>query len=584
MFSYIWSKETVTYKIQKPQNNISFKGRLPIFWMEHCVECAMPTCYSTCKIYSPRIDKRCLRFNNGISKANGGEYTFLSFRKWGKLECVLPKTLKAIDTNKLCRIESITRFSEHFCKTISKLFSWYIPCWAHEHFATKFLRLYKSQYSYDISSFYGQIYLIDDKEKHLNIDLVHNSKLIYKTNKILYHGWNTIQIPISEIPLISSEGKLFFRLYFDSDETANILVSTLDFIGGDEIKPNGEQRPAPKVKCVAWDLDNTLWSGVIGDDGKDGVKVYEDSINLIKQLDERGIIQTIVSKNTYEIAWEKIKELKLEDYFLYPAINWGSKSQSLINIAKELNINIDTFAVIDDSVFERNEIAKALPQVRVYDITDKKDLLQKDEFNVPINEESKKRRLSYLNESKRKRIAANWQGDYDSFLKSCNLEMTIVNPVTQQDKDRSLELISRSNQYNVSGNRYKDSEFADFLSSNNNKCFAFKVNDTYGNYGLVGFSSFKEEADYYLMTNFVMSCRVAMKKVERAFLYNMISKVFTDKPLKINIIKTNRNEPLRSEFSAMPFRIIEEDDKHITLLSESTDKWIDDNIISVKLL
>ena len=127
-----------------------------------------------------------------------------------------------------------------------------------------------------------------------------------------------------------------------------------------------ETLPAKKIKCVCWDLDNTLWNGVIGDDGTDGVIVNNKIIDLINEFDKKGILQTITSKNEYEIAWSKIKQLGLDKFFLYPAINWGPKSESIKQIAKELNIGIDTFALIDDSEWEREEVSSNCPQVRVY--------------------------------------------------------------------------------------------------------------------------------------------------------------------------------------------------------------------------
>ena len=137
---------------------------------------------------------------------------------------------------------------------------------------------------------------------------------------------------------------------------------------------------------------------------------------LIKRLDEMGVIQTITSKNNFDLAWQKIVSLGLGDYFIYPAINWERKSQSMMAIAKELNINIDTFALIDDSAFERDEVRSALPQPRQYDVSEINSILLYPEFDLPITEESKNRRLSYMIEAKRKNILSSWDGDYDAFF------------------------------------------------------------------------------------------------------------------------------------------------------------------------
>src|SRR5438105_10164366 len=156
--------------------------------------------------------------------------------------------------------------------------------------------------------------------------------------------------------------------------------------------------PADKVKCVAWDLDNTLWEGTLLEDGPDGCRLRPEVRALIERLDERGILQTAVSKNDHDDAWAVVERLGLQDYFLYPAINWGQKSANLKQIAERLNIGIDTFAFVDDSPFERAEVAAALPMVRVYSPEQLAGLLERPELDVPVTEMSRKRRLSYLAE------------------------------------------------------------------------------------------------------------------------------------------------------------------------------------------
>ena len=353
-----------------------------------------------------------------------------------------------------------------------------------------------------------------------------------------------------------------------------------DFV---KLKNKEVATPAQKVKCVAWDLDNTLWAGVIGDDGKDGVVPFKHSIKLIKELDDRGIIQTIASKNTPEVAWEKIEELGLADYFLYPAINWGRKSQSLSNIAKELNINIDTFAMIDDSLFERREISMNLPQVRVYDAIEVPILLSKPEFDVPITEASKSRRKSYLSEYKRKNISSSWEGDYDSFLKSCKIKMEIFTPKAEKEKERCLELILRSNQYNITGVKYETDEFMKMLTSKDYDCYGFRIKDDYGDYGIVGFASFEKRDSDLILHDFVMSCRVALKKIERAFFNHILSQESSLKfnLLKIHAVKTTRNTPLREQLALMPLKVVAEDEQSIDYEFSIGEKFVDDGIIMI---
>lgn len=143
---------------------------------------------------------------------------------------------------------------------------------------------------------------------------------------MLSPSWNEDFTPLMEMN-ISNENRCRIKVYFDGSEKGVLTFKMLDFV---LLKHRVEaKQPARKIKCVAWDLDNTLWEGIIGDAGPDGVVVKQDSILLIKKLDEMGIIQTIASKNNFDIAWQKVESLGIGKYFIYPAINWGRKSQSM---------------------------------------------------------------------------------------------------------------------------------------------------------------------------------------------------------------------------------------------------------------
>ncbi|MCA9059525.1 MAG: HAD-IIIC family phosphatase, partial [Planctomycetaceae bacterium] len=318
--------------------------------------------------------------------------------------------------------------------------------------------------------------------------------------------------------------------------------------------------PATHIKCVAWDLDNTLWHGVIGDVGRENIQPNQEMLDLIPRLDERGILQTIVSKNHYDVAWPAIEELGLADYFLYPAIHWGPKSESLRQIAAELNINIDTFAVVDDSEFERREIQTSLPQVRTFDPADGAGFLQNAEFDVPVSKESRDRRQKYLAESQRRRIQQTWRGDYDEFLRNCRMQVLVRRP-RQADHTRCVELLQRSNQFNLSGRRYDAAAFEELLNADSHDCFCLEVSDSFGGYGIVGFASFCRDTHVPQLEDFVLSCRAAQKKIEATFLlwYAARHAAAGCSRLDARLIVTQRNAPLREVLDQIGFRTIEED-------------------------
>ena len=128
--------------------------------------------------------------------------------------------------------------------------------------------------------------------------------------------------------------------------------------------PAAAERPA--AKCVVFDLDQTLWSGILLE-GK--VTLKPGVRELLAALDSRGILLSLASKNSREHAQEQLTALGIEEYFLYPQINWGRKSDSLKAIAKDIDIGIDTLIFVDDNPFDRDDVTAALPQVEVLDET-----------------------------------------------------------------------------------------------------------------------------------------------------------------------------------------------------------------------
>ena len=591
MFSYIWNvEEKIRHdSINSALPSVNVKKILPLLWREHCMECAMPLCYASCPLYEKRMDGRCARFAKGVIpvtidgvQVKGAR---IEFRRWAKLQAMLPHTFDAVSIRDYV---AMTKRYERIGQTIRKMCQLagnYKLAQIAVSIAEKLLIRKKHKRKVSPDGFLAVIKNEESVNKELMLEILQGSHSVYKTKFDLSPGWNETYIPKRQIFLPSNESKRWWiRAYLAPDETALLTFAYFDFVS---IEKNKSAKSASKVKCVAWDLDNTLWKGIIGDDGADNVQVNQDALTLIRQLDERGILQTIASKNNHDIAWGKIVELGLEDMFLYPAINWEPKSKNLQHVADMLNIGVDTFVLIDDSSFEREEVSSALPEVRVYDAADISTLLNNPEFDVPVSEESKLRRQSYLNEAKRKKFSTNYgksEDDYISFLRACGMEMSIFTPVSDVDKTRCLELLLRSNQYNVSGHRYDKDEFTKLLQSPNYKCLAFRVRDRFGDYGIVGFSSLEMGQQDIILKDFVMSCRVAMKHVERAFFQSIMNSSLLPKcdGIKIIAIKTPRNNPLREQLLKMPVTIEYEDNICLRMTIKNSVAFVDEGIISIK--
>ena len=391
---------------------------------------------------------------------------------------------------------------------------------------------------------------------------IESERILYSKVHQLLEGENVINIPLNGILDGVESAKVFVSPLDDTN--TKIDFSWLDFFYGvREDKTIKDEKPADKVKVLAWDLDNTLWDGILVED--ESVSLRQEAVDVIKELDARGILCTIVSKNNHEEAMAKLKEFGIEEYFLSPAINWGRKSQNLKAIAENLNLGINSFAFIDDNIRERSEMFTSLPMVRVYADTDMGRLLTLPEFDVPVTEASRTRRQSYLQEVSRKELLSTFKkDDYDSFLKG--LEMTLtVEEVGAANNGRCYELLQRSNQLNLSTHRYSKEEYDMLIASPDTICRAFRVKDKFGDYGIVSFVSIKLNSEIAEIVDFVISCRVAKKKVEQAIIISLkgilIEKGVSE--LKADLIKTKKNGPLASVFEDLPFSKLGEDQERI---------------------
>jgi FkbH-like protein len=202
----------------------------------------------------------------------------------------------------------------------------------------------------------------------------------------------------------------------------------------------------------------------------------------------------------------------------------------------------------------------ALPQVRIYDEKEIGTLLSKPEFDVPVTEAGKSRRKSYLIQLRREHVQEQYGDDVTAFLKSCCLKMRIFIPVKPDQITRCLELVQRSNQLNLSSKRYTRDQFMELLKKPDYICLAFHCTDRFGDYGIVGFSSVKETPPISCVTDLVISCRIAQKRIEHAFI-EWLAKYEQKRGFRkidAKLIKTVKNGPLQCVFNDLPFRRIDE--------------------------
>lgn len=269
-------------------------------------------------------------------------------------------------------------------------------------------------------------------------------------------------------------------------------------------------RKAP-VKLVIWDLDNTLWHGTLleGDDVqlRDGVR------ETLELFDQRGILQSVASKNEDEAAFAKLKELGVGEYFLYPQINWNSKASNIRIIVQSINIGMDAVAFIDDDRFEREEVNHSLPEVMVLDAADVDSIVARPEF-IPafITEDSARRRQMYRADIKRKQAEDTFNGPSQSFLASLKMRFVIAR-AQEGDLQRAEELTVRTNQLNTTGCTYSYDELKRFLDSPDHLLLVASLDDRFGTYGKIGLALVEKGAGAWTIKLLLMSCRVMSRGV-----------------------------------------------------------------------
>lgn len=584
----VWEKEQNSFDSQNSKLDLRDVRRAHLLhWEDHCLECSAPLCYSTCQLYVARPDKRCARLLYGIypNPRFKGFFDFgadIRFRRWGKIEAlVYGKTSTVRFQRAMDRLNRFVTYppdvvtapyragnsngssngrvkvfwKENLAKARDKCFSWFAP--TRETVTCDEFVL--ECFSPDQQSFR---LLLEYSVGNVTADHTFVGEIKLRESFNIVPGWNFRTLPGQVFGFGAGNRAGKIMLYPENNAERRLIFTWLDLVKYSEPRANGAReqqhvpKPAAKVKCVAWDLDNTLWKGILAEDGPTNLIPRSDAIELIKKLDEKGIIQSILSKNNYADAWAVIERLGLRDYFLYPAINWRQKSKNLREVAEKLNLNPDTFAVIDDSSFERAEIQAALPQVRVYSDQQIDQLLTYQEFDVPATEASRKRRASYQTELTRQKEFDSFDGNYEDFLRSCEMKLRLFVPREEQHISRCLELVQRANQLNLSGKRYIEAEFRELLSRPGILCTAMYCLDRFGDYGIVGFASVDESQKTPVLKDFVLSCRVARKKVEHAFLQWLASREAAQgkQVLFAELVRTDRNKPLLQVFDDLHFR------------------------------
>jgi FkbH-like protein len=325
-------------------------------------------------------------------------------------------------------------------------------------------------------------------------------------------------------------------------------------------------------KCVILDLDNTMWGGVIGDDGIENIqigslgigKAFSEFQYWIKKLKDRGIIVAVCSKNTESVAKEPFEKhpdmvLRLEDISVFKA-NWDNKADNIRQIQSILNIGFDSMVFLDDNPFERNIVRENIPGICVPELPeDPADYLEYlyalNLFEtVSFSNEDAERTKLYQTEAERVKVYQKFANE-DDFLK--NLEMhSSIERFNKFNTPRIAQLSQRSNQFNLRTIRYTEADIERISNSNDYVTFAFSLKDRFGDNGLICVVILQKESQETLFIDtWFMSCRVLKRGME-SFVLNTIvafakeNRFFT---LKGEYIPTAKNDLVKNHYLNLGF-------------------------------
>lgn len=326
------------------------------------------------------------------------------------------------------------------------------------------------------------------------------------------------------------------------------------------------------VKCVVLDLDNTLWGGIVGDDGIEGIELGDSDSSgafrsfqlYLRELGRRGILLAVCSKNDEAVARHAFSKhpgmvLKDEDICVFVA-NWEDKATNIRRIRDRLNIGLDSMVFLDDNPFERNLVRELLPEVLVPELPEdpilyvravsELNLFEAASYSAVDAERTSKYRQQEHRDEERARFA-----DLDSYLASLETKARVVR-FEPPDLPRIAQLLQRSNQFNLTTRRHAESECAMMMNDQAN-CFPFSATvwDLYGEFGLINVVILYHAGDTVEVDTFVMSCRVLQRGVEQLAM-NRIFEYATDVGARYVVgryIPTAKNAMVRDFFPRFGF-------------------------------
>jgi FkbH-like protein len=418
--------------------------------------------------------------------------------------------------------------------------------------------------------------------KRLNQFLVENAP----TN---LHLINTNQIKA----IGSNRKSLDYRFYNSakSPYTVEFFKNYSNFVTPVIAALNGKAK-----KILIFDCDNTLWRGIIGEDGLDGIDMsgkgdgsyFREVQYLVKILQRRGVLIGLCSKNNVHDVDKVLQHhedmvLRDEDISI-KKINWNDKADNLVNIAKELNVGLDSIVFVDDSDFEINNIRQRLPDIETIKVPEKifqyPSLIRKMSslfYQESSTDEDLSKASMYRHEQERQESKSSFN-NMTEYLQSLKLELNVFID-SKSSFSRIAQLTQKTNQFNLTTKRYSEEDVKKFINNESFSVYTFELADSFGSYGLTGLSIINLKENNAYIDTFLMSCRVIGRNVEINFADYIIMQL-KDKGIKkiyASYIKTNKNSQVDNFWERINFNKVRTDKKYVQY------ELITENYNSIKL-
>jgi len=368
------------------------------------------------------------------------------------------------------------------------------------------------------------------------------------------------------ISRLSIKSSVDLRYYYSSKTLYSISFYKKYF---EYIKPIFLAETGKIKKALIFDCDNTLWKGVLGEDGFSNIRMYQEVQYLALKLAQKGVIIGLCSKNNPQdvnnVLTNHPDMILKDDDIIIKKINWNDKVSNLRSIAKDLNINIDSMVFIDDSSFEIELVKKELPEVISFQVPSKEydyGLMVREVSNLFYNSSETKediQKTKIYKEQFKRSIDKERSGNIESYLESLGMILTVyIDDLSHSS--RIVQMTQKTNQFNLTTKRYAKNEIEGFIKDKNKIVISISVSDKYGDNGITGLSILN--IDNYEIDTLLLSCRVLGRNIEYKFIDVIVGIAKRNKlnELSAAYIKTNKNQQVVDFYEKCGFIKLNESD------------------------